>query len=109
MHDGVSNLKQGLNCVKRSLVVFLGGFDNGMQFKECVSSEIRAERTRVLQLDFQFPYTPFTCVVVRWYHWVFEEIENVVPSFCQSLFQRVKLLAQLTDVLFQQTIQTFYP
>ena len=36
MHVKVSDLKQGLNGTKRSMVVLLGSLNDGMKFEDCV-------------------------------------------------------------------------
>lgn len=69
-----------------------------------VSSEIRAESTGVLQLDFQLTYSTLTSIIVRWYHWVFKEIEDVVTAFYQTLFECFKLLAKTADIQFEQVV-----
>ena len=59
---------------------------------------------RSLQLDFQLTYSTLTSIIVRWYHWVFKEIEDVVTAFYQTLFEYLKLLAKIADIQFEQVV-----
>lgn len=66
-----------------------------MQIHECVGSEVRTEASRVLEFYLQFPYAAFRSIVVWRYCRVFEEVENIIPTFEQSIFESGELLAQL--------------
>ena len=48
--------------------------------------------------------TTLTSIIVRWYHWVFKKIEDVVTAFYQTLFDRFKLLAKIADIQFEQVV-----
>ena len=49
-------------------------------------------------------FATLTSIIVRWYHWVFKEIEYVVTTFYQSFLECFKLLAKIADIQFEKVV-----
>ena len=48
-----------------------------------------------------WPYSPFASIIVRGYHRILKEIENVVSAFDQTFSERNKLFTKPFYILFE--------
>lgn len=74
---------------------------------ESIGTCVGAEATGYFLFDFQFSDSPFGGVVVGWYRWVLEKVEDIITAFYQTTFQFVELLAEMVKVFHQQLIEPF--
>lgn len=79
-----------------------------MYCEEGVRSNVRSKGAGYLLFDLQFPYPPFAAVVGG-YQRIFEEVEDVVPDFYESLPQSFEVILQMRQILCKQFAQSVKP
>lgn len=65
-----------------------------MQIHESIGTKVGPEASGVLEFDFEFSDAAFGSVVVRRYCRVSKEVEDVVATFEQAVFERYELPVQ---------------
>ena len=73
------------------LAVFPCCVSNGMYGKESVCSIVRPESAGHFLLYLQFSDSSLARIVVGWNCGIFQEVEYVIPAFCESLAKPLKV------------------
>lgn len=107
--SGSNRLEKGEYGIIGRIAVFLCCLDDWVEIHKGLCSEVRPEATWVFELDFQFPYPAFGCIVVRRYRRISQKVEDVIPAFEQTIPERGELFVQIRQILVNKFVQTVKP
>lgn len=80
-----------------------------MQIHESIGTKVGPEASGVLEFDFEFSDAAFGSVVVGRYCRVSKEVEDVVATFEQAVFERCELPVQFGQFFVNKLVQPVKP
>lgn len=80
-----------------------------MDCHEVLGTGLTSESTAPFLFYFQYSYSSFRCVVVRWNHWVFQEVEHMVFEFSQTVADLPERLPELIEIFVEKVVEAFHP